>query len=163
MRETGTARGWVGGRRAGRRLSGAACLLTHSAQPRATDSAAFSERSGSLPKKSAMMRLMKGTREEQPTSCTSAIWSSVSPEEVSACSSGTLKRAASGAVMASKSSRSILPCTSLSSIKHSMARDASVLADRIFFRRSMATSTRTMAFLFLRMSMPGLFLNSSAK
>jgi len=104
-----------------------------SAQPRETHSLALSVRETGLPNTSSMMRATEGMRVEEPTTSTHAMSAGARPASASACASGERTRSSTGAASASKPSRFIVPRTSTSSIRHSMASCASELADRMRF------------------------------
>mmetsp|Transcript_4019 Transcript_4019/g.11229 ORF Transcript_4019/g.11229 Transcript_4019/m.11229 type:complete len:242 (+) Transcript_4019:1364-2089(+) len=133
------------------------------AQPRLTTSDAFSVRLGSLPKNPVSALKMAGTRAPQPTSSTEARSSRVRPASVSTAWQGERMSCRRSEHMASKSSRVILPRTSLSSIKHSSATGASLLMDSTFLALVSSFLSLRDARAWVFTSILNLSLNSAAK
>ena len=134
-----------------------------SAHPLATHSSKLSVFDGSFPKKSDSRFWIAGTRHEPPTSSTLWMSSFVSPLASNAVSITFWKRSISGAHISRKSSRSIDPLTSMSSMNDSIAIGACGLAESTFFVFSAAVISRNHAFLFVVASILCFSFHSAAK
>ena len=92
-----------------------------SAHPFAWHSSKLSVFDTSLPKNSEMRCCTSGMRTDPPTISTLEISSFASPQSAKASASSASSFVSSGAAVSRKRSRSIMPRTSMSSMKHSIA------------------------------------------
>mmetsp|Transcript_5158 Transcript_5158/g.17080 ORF Transcript_5158/g.17080 Transcript_5158/m.17080 type:complete len:213 (+) Transcript_5158:2011-2649(+) len=133
------------------------------AHPLAMHSSKFSVLEHSLPKNSEMVFCTAGTRDEPPTISTVSMSSLVTPQPAKASSTICCSLPIRGAHSSRKMSRSIMPLTSMSSMKHSMEMGACGLDESTFFVFSAAVISRNHAFLLVCASMPCFSFHSAAK
>mmetsp|Transcript_52740 Transcript_52740/g.115046 ORF Transcript_52740/g.115046 Transcript_52740/m.115046 type:complete len:230 (-) Transcript_52740:575-1264(-) len=134
-----------------------------SAQPLAMHSSKFCVFMHGLPKKFSMVDWTAGMRTDPPKISTEWMSSMLRPDSLKAASSSFCSLATRGSHSCRNTSRSIMPLTSMSSMKHSMEIGAFGLALSTFFVFSAAVISRNHAFLLVVASILCFSFHSAAK